>query len=325
MMNYPLVSVIIPTYNYGRFIGEAIDSVLTSDFSRRDMEIIIVDDGSTDDTADKVASYQDQVAYLYQENMGKAYATHVAISQARGQYIFNLDADDFFRADKLKKVVAIFESDPEIVHVAHPAIHWDMESNTKIIEKVPLHVLNQKQDGKALLSYFYRKRMLFGGGTTFAARTKTLRSFEIPQTVDMYIDEYLVLATFNQGYSFFLEDPLSTWRIHSQNFSKNKSTLNQKWQRSLASVEGVLNQLSKLGIEEDVIRLYDLKTQALSLLMKEQLQTKTWLDIFDLWHTIAQNSKFFGLEIIEIIRNLKLLNRSLPTPLISLAKQVSRV
>ena len=95
MKNRLLVTVIIPTYNYGRYICEAINSVLSSNFTQREIEIIVVDDGSTDDTLEKVRAYGDRVQYASQKNQGKASATKIGIGYAKGKYIFNLDADDY--------------------------------------------------------------------------------------------------------------------------------------------------------------------------------------------------------------------------------------
>ena len=103
------VSVIIPAYNSDRYIGEAIDSVLAQTYT--DYEIIVVDDGSTDNTKNIVQAYGDRVHYLYQENQGVASARNLAIEKAQGEFIAFLDADDFFLPAKLAKQVACFEQD----------------------------------------------------------------------------------------------------------------------------------------------------------------------------------------------------------------------
>ena len=98
----PLATVVIPTYNYAHFIGDAIDSVLDQTVSRREIETIIVDDGSQDATWDAVRRFGDSVRYIRQANAGKAMATRVGIENARGKYIFNLDADDRFRPRRIE-------------------------------------------------------------------------------------------------------------------------------------------------------------------------------------------------------------------------------
>lgn len=96
----PKVSVIIPTYNRGEFIGKAIDSVLKQTYTN--YEIIVVDDGSTDDTRKVVKSYGKKVRYIYQENKGPSAARNRGINAAKGEYVAFLDSDDQFLPHKLQ-------------------------------------------------------------------------------------------------------------------------------------------------------------------------------------------------------------------------------
>ena len=322
MNSNPLVSVIIPTYNYARYICEAIDSILASNFPSQDVEIIIVDDGSTDETAQKIEPYRDLVTYIYQENRGKAEATRVAIAHSRGQYIFNLDADDLFLPSKIQEVVNIFESDLDIVHIAHPALFWNMDDETQVLEKIPKRFSEKKVFGKTLISHFYRTNTQFGGGSTFAVRRETVTRFPIPKEVDMYIDEYMLLAALTQGCSFFINQPLSVWRVHNKNFSQNQSTGYSKLQRSLASKQAVFNELETLGVEKDIRIIYQLKMLVFALYMKEQLGEKTFSDLIDLVSFFSKNLPYFGLDIFRIVQGYKILNRALPTRTILFFKEL---
>jgi glycosyltransferase involved in cell wall biosynthesis len=88
-----LVSVIMPTYNYGRFIGAAIESVLQQ--THEDFELLIVDDGSSDETHDAVAGFTDgRIMYQRVTNGGVSRARNVALDRARGEAVSFLDADD---------------------------------------------------------------------------------------------------------------------------------------------------------------------------------------------------------------------------------------
>lgn len=108
----PKVSVIIPTYNRAARISRAINSVLSQTFN--DYEIIIVDDGSTDDTAQVLKQFNGKIKYIFQENQGSAVARNRGIQEARGEYIAFLDSDDFWVPEKLTEQVRILESHPKV-------------------------------------------------------------------------------------------------------------------------------------------------------------------------------------------------------------------
>ncbi|QGQ94921.1 glycosyltransferase [Paenibacillus psychroresistens] len=107
----PLFSVIIPTYNRERFLGRAIKSVLQQ--TCKDYELIVVDDGSTDQTAKIVKSFGPRVRYVYQKNSGPSEARNMGISLAKGKYIAFLDSDDYFLAHKLKENKTYLEAHPD--------------------------------------------------------------------------------------------------------------------------------------------------------------------------------------------------------------------
>jgi len=106
------VSVIIPAYNYGRFIADAICSVLEQ--TRPASEIVVVDDGSTDDTGAVVAAFGNQVKYVRQENSGVCAARNHGVGESTGELIALLDADDIWEPTNLEKQIARFEADPSL-------------------------------------------------------------------------------------------------------------------------------------------------------------------------------------------------------------------
>jgi glycosyltransferase involved in cell wall biosynthesis len=108
----PKISVIIPTYNRASLVSQAIDSVL--DQTYQDLEIIIVDDGSTDNTRELLKPYKNKIRYIYQENRGGAAARNTGIKNAKGKYIAFLDSDDLWFPDKLEKQVRILDKNDEI-------------------------------------------------------------------------------------------------------------------------------------------------------------------------------------------------------------------
>ena len=135
--NHPLVSVIIPTYNRGWIIKEAIDSVLAQDFE--DFELIIVDDGSTDHTAAIINSYQEDIIILRQKNQGVSAARNRGLAEASGSFVAFLDSDDLWLPQKLSRQVDFFHSNPDalICQTEEIWIRNNMRVNPKKRHKKP--------------------------------------------------------------------------------------------------------------------------------------------------------------------------------------------
>lgn len=106
------VSVVIPTYNRARYIEECLDSLLAQ--SVAPMEIIVVDDGSTDDTAQRLAKYGERIVYLKKDNGGKPNALNMAMPLARGDYLWLFDDDDVALPDAIEKRLAILQRDATV-------------------------------------------------------------------------------------------------------------------------------------------------------------------------------------------------------------------
>ncbi len=118
------VSVMIPTYNNAHFVGEAIQSVLDQTFN--DFEIIVVDDGSTDNTDKVVSNFQDhRIRYIRQEHGGASAAQNTAIKVARGEYFSGLGSDDIWLPEKLALEVRVLDTNPDIGLVCSDAYIMD--------------------------------------------------------------------------------------------------------------------------------------------------------------------------------------------------------
>jgi len=104
----PLVSVVVPNYNCGRFIAGTLESVFAQTYPA--FEVIVVDDGSTDDSASVLARYEGRIRLLRQPNQGVSAARNHGIRESRGELIAFLDADDLWDPEKLAKQVPLFES-----------------------------------------------------------------------------------------------------------------------------------------------------------------------------------------------------------------------
>ncbi len=108
----PKVSVVIPTFNRAQLVTEAVDSILSQSY--RDFELVVVDDGSTDDTAQRLTAYGHHIRLYRQENRGASAARNAGIGVARGEYIAFLDSDDLWLEDKLRIQMDLMARDPQI-------------------------------------------------------------------------------------------------------------------------------------------------------------------------------------------------------------------
>jgi len=122
------VSIIIPTYNMAKYLPNAIDSVLAQTY--KNYEIIVIDDGSTDNTRIILNKYKDKIKYVYQKNKGLACARNTGLKYSTGRYIALLDADDLWLPNRLSEEVPILDNNPKIGLVHANAIDIDEEGNT---------------------------------------------------------------------------------------------------------------------------------------------------------------------------------------------------
>lgn len=134
----PRVSVTIPTFNCARFLSQAIRTALSQTYT--DYEIIVVDDGSTDDTRDVLAQFGDKIRYFYQTNGGLSSARNLTLSQARGEFIAYLDADDMWYPHRLEAQVAYLDahqecgfvhSDVTVIDEADHVVHRRFNAETR--------------------------------------------------------------------------------------------------------------------------------------------------------------------------------------------------
>ncbi len=141
-MANPLVSVIIPAYNHERFVGSAIDSVLNQTCD--DFELIIVNDGSTDNTEAVIKGYEDsRIRYYYQENQDAFNTINRGLSLATGNYISILNSDDVYTTDRLEKLINVCDGEKAVCAFTHvipiddkgneftdPALWWNVWHET---------------------------------------------------------------------------------------------------------------------------------------------------------------------------------------------------
>jgi len=211
-MQRPLVTVLIDSYNYGHFIEEAIESVLAQDFPAERMEVVVVDDGSTDDTAERVRKYGERIRYFQKPNGGQASAFNFGLRRSRGDVIAFLDADDYGLAGKLRRIVEEFAKNPEAGMVYHNIRQLDARRRTFQDVGLPLISGPVPSNTKDLLNY-----VLYP--TSFLALRRNLMGplLPIPEKLTIQADAYLSGLTIFLAPIVGVPECLAVYRQHGQN------------------------------------------------------------------------------------------------------------
>jgi hypothetical protein len=207
------ITVLIDTYNYGHFIEESIDSVLAQEFPQDQMEIVVVDDGSVDDTADRVRKYGDRVQYFYKPNGGQASALNFGIARARGEIIAFLDGDDYWLPGKLRRVSAEFEKQPETGMVYH-SFCCKHASSSEPLPFVGLGGVSGflPDNRKSLLGYD-----LYPTATLAFRRSVLQRLLPVPESLIVQADAHLTACVIFVAPIAYIDQPLTVYRVHADN------------------------------------------------------------------------------------------------------------
>jgi glycosyltransferase involved in cell wall biosynthesis len=132
MIEYPLVSIITPVYNQANYIGETIESVLSQDYEN--LEYIVIDDGSTDNTVEILKKYSDRIHWETRENKGETATVNEGVSKAKGEIIGIVSSDDPLLPGAIKEIVKVFVEQPDLIIVYPDWLMIDAEG--KVIEKI---------------------------------------------------------------------------------------------------------------------------------------------------------------------------------------------
>ena len=264
-MTTPTVTVLIDTYNYGRFIEAAIDSVLSQDFPREQMEILVVDDGSTDDTEERVKKYGERVRYFYKPNGGQASAFNFGFARARGEIVALLDADDYWLPGKLRRVAEEFEKNPELGMVYHQYAELD-DATGSMKEKNFRVVSGSFKEGDDLFWYEPHPTSC----TTY--RRKFLEQIpQVPEELRILADVWIGLLIPFVAPMLAVPEILTTYRIHGKNlyYGKEEELPRESRRTRIAAVQLVMGKMrpwleehgfgrrADVGAFMDRLRLYE--------------------------------------------------------------------
>lgn len=221
--NEPLISVIIPTYNCGRYIKRAVDSIMQQTFNN--FEIIIVDDGSDDNTKEMLADSlvkNNKIKYIFQINQGHAIARNRGVKEARGEFIAFLDADDYWDPRKLEKQLEVFNKNPaiDLVH-SNVYVFNEGEENKPRLPGISIDYNKFTQDK------LYKKLLFFQIDVRIQTIMLRKSIFEKIGDFDENLtrlgceDREFNLRVFKECKTYFINDYLAYYMLRKDSESKN--------------------------------------------------------------------------------------------------------
>ena len=210
----PAVDIVVTNHDYGRFLRDAIDSALGQQYDR--LRVIVVDDGSTDDSREVIASYTGRIEAVLKENGGQASALNAALAHVRGDVVIFLEADDMLAPAAAARVAARFAEKPALAKVQF-RLQVASEDGIPTGElKPPAHVALLSGDlGPRTLRFPFDVPWAFGGTAFRAAVLRELAP--IPEDGRVGADWYLVHVASLHGPVGAIDEPLGVYRVHASN------------------------------------------------------------------------------------------------------------
>jgi len=294
----PLVSIIINNYNYGRFLGDAIDSALQQTYQNK--EVIVVDDGSKDHSMDILASFGNQIFALLKTNKGQASCFNVGFQICEGDIIIFLDADDYLRENTVEKAVELFEGNK----VAK--VHWRLSrvnEDGKVIGKSLPDSNLAEGDLKPQLIQFGPSQC--GGPPNSPPTSGNAWSrhfleniFPMPEKVFRGgADGYLFALAPLFGEIKKINEPLGFYRVHGRNNTVKSGYIHNYFDRFEECCNGLSHHLARQGVNIDPKSWprdhWYHKVNAAMNLVKEKVDKGSSFILIDDSHWVTEKD-FFG-------------------------------
>jgi len=241
-MKTPFFTALIDTYNYGQYIEDAVASALTQDFPAEEREVLVVDDGSTDDTEQHLRKFGDAIRYLRKPNGGQASAFNFGFEHARGEVVALLDADDVWLPGKLGRIQEAFERNPAAGMVYHRVKLWsggDASSEDTYFVPVSGRVPESR---RALLQY------PMAGASCLAFRRAVLKELmPMPETLRSQADAYLTALVIFVAPVVAVPEFLGKYRLHGANLFQTdaESTSRSQIEHRMAMRAALLSSIQE--------------------------------------------------------------------------------
>lgn len=234
----PLVSIVINNYNYGRFVGQAIESALAQTYPH--VEVIVVDDGSTDDSREVIAQYGERVRAVFKENGGQASAFNVGFAVSKGDPVIFLDADDVLFPNAVEEVVAVWK--PELSKV-----QWRLRLATEDLKPLGATWPGEREmPSGSVRDSLLRFRYYPSPPTSGNAFSRWLLERILPMPEGGYriaADSYLLTLAGLHGEVRSIDKELGYYRVHGKNFWHTSGWDTQEAKRKLL-------QQVKVGLQQ---------------------------------------------------------------------------
>lgn len=216
-MTPPLVSILINNYNYGNFLAEAIESALTQTYPN--VEVIVVDDGSTDNSHEVLAEYRDRIQAVLKPNGGQASAFNAGLEASRGDFLCFLDADDLFQPNKAAAIAQIFTNHPEAEWCFHPLRFQgdNLASATAVPQagQAGIYDLREPMSRGKLRGYLPIPGTATSGMTF--RRSLLSRILPMPEEINITSDDYIKYIALGIAPGYITLEELAIQRIHGNN------------------------------------------------------------------------------------------------------------
>jgi glycosyltransferase involved in cell wall biosynthesis len=212
----PSVSVIVPTYNNGRFIKFALESLFDQTYPADLIEIIVVDDGSTDNTKETLDKYRERIIHISQNHRGISSARNAGISLAQHEIITFLDADDIWHKDRLLKIIERFNENKDVGIIYHPFEVIDNTGSTVHGNFYKFSGYTEDLCGWITKDIFSGK--IFCGGSSFAFTKRIIdKVYPVPEDIKRGTDYYITAISSCYAPAAYIPDVLGKYRLHSRN------------------------------------------------------------------------------------------------------------
>ena len=254
--NIPQVSVLIDTYNHERFIERAINSVLEQDMPMDGVEILVVDDGSSDRTPEIVRMFEPRVRLLRKPNGGQASAFNLALPQTQGETIAMLDGDDWWAKQKLRRALETLTENPDVGIVGHGyyEVYSDGRPNGMAIPGDTYQVDLSTRESAEL----FRHLAGFFGTSKMTIHRSVLNKFlPIPEELNIEADEYIFTLAPAIAPAMVINEPLLYYGFHAGNLFQFQRYDPAKARRKMGVLEVLMRELPPklrvFGVAQDAI------------------------------------------------------------------------